>query len=378
MGSRPCITGSSFRLPLAYCLRKALDRKQQVCLDGSRSGWRIVLSAFPQGLVLGPLLFLIFINDLDLNITSSVFKSADDTKIIGTVKDSTDSERLQADVDTLYQWAGTWQMKFNISKCKVMHLGRRNASLQYCMNGQSLEEVTSYRDLGVIMSSHLKVNEHCQEAYRKANRMLGLVKRTTLVLVRLYKSLVRPHLEYCSPVWSPHFQKDKSLLKRVQYRFTRLFLELRSLSDSAIMTGWKVEVVDAWRKEKQSRFDQTVHDVTWCCFSPSSEFFHTSSLTHSNTWPFLETDPVALMQGDSSFLFTCVRKFTLSWVFESSTNGTAFHKSQLMPAQWTCSRTSWTKSGTQDWFLSLYFYPEVCKTEKVTIQYKNNILGGKQ
>jgi len=69
-------------------------------------------------------------------------------------------------------------MKFNISKCKVMHLGRRNAGLQYCMNGQSLEEVTSYRDLGVIMSSHLKVNEHCQEAYRKANRMLGLVKRT--------------------------------------------------------------------------------------------------------------------------------------------------------------------------------------------------------
>lgn len=211
------------------------DRKQRVCLDGSRSGWRIVLSGVPQGSVLGPLLFLIFINDLDLNINSSVFKFADDTKIIGTVKDSTDSERLQADVDTLYQWAGTWQMKFNISKCKVMHLGRRNASLQYCMNGQSLEEVTSYRDLGVIMSSHLKVNEHCQEAYRKANRMLGLVKRTMehrdpLVLVSLYKSLVRPHLEHCSPIWSPHFQKDKSLLEKVQHRFTRLFPELRSFS----------------------------------------------------------------------------------------------------------------------------------------------------
>ena len=75
-------------------------------------------------------------------------------------------------------WARSWQMSFNISKCKVMHLGRRNVGFQYCMNGQLLEEVTSYEDLGIIMTSHLKVAEQCQEAYRKANRMLGLVKRT--------------------------------------------------------------------------------------------------------------------------------------------------------------------------------------------------------
>ena len=158
---------------------------------------------------------LIFINDLDLNIFSSVFKFADDTKIISTVKDSTDSMKLQANINALYQWAGSWQMSLNISKCKVMHLGRR----------KMLEEVTSYKDLGIIMTSHLIVAEQCQEAYRKANRMLGLVKRTIVypdpvVLVRLYKSLVRPHLEYCSPAWSPHYQKDKALLEKVQHRFT--------------------------------------------------------------------------------------------------------------------------------------------------------------
>jgi len=81
--------------------------------------------------------------------------------------------KLHADINTLYQWAGSWQMLFNISKCKVMHLSRRNVVFQYCMNGQLLEEVTSYKDLAIIMTSHLKVAEQCHEAYRKANRMLG-------------------------------------------------------------------------------------------------------------------------------------------------------------------------------------------------------------
>ena len=91
-----------------------------------RVAYRRLLSGVPHGSVLGPLLFLIFIKDLDVNIFSPVFKFTDDTKIISTVKDSTDSTKLQADINTLYQWAGSCQMSFNISKCKVMHLGRRN------------------------------------------------------------------------------------------------------------------------------------------------------------------------------------------------------------------------------------------------------------
>ena len=123
--------------------------------------------------------------------------------------------------------------------------------------------------------------------------------------------------------------------------------------------------MDAWRKEKRSEFDQTVHDITWYCFSPSTEFLHTGSSTCSNTWPFRpilgnwSSHTVALMQGDSFFLF------------ESSTNGTAFHKRQLMPALWTCSRTSYTRSLTAGW-VSLWTHSPRNPTwlYNATIQYQ--------
>ena len=102
------------------------------------------------------------------------------------------------------------------------------------MYGEPLEEVNSEKDLGVVFSSDLKVDLHCRESYSKANRMLGLISRTIRyrnpnILLNLYKSLVRPHLDYCSSVWNPYYSKDISLLERVQHRFTRLFSELRSL-----------------------------------------------------------------------------------------------------------------------------------------------------
>ena len=101
------------------------------------------------------------------------------------------------------------------------------------MNGQLLNSVTEHKDLGVIISSNLKVADHCHYASNKTNKILGLIKRTikhrnTTVMVQLYKSLVRPHLEYCSPVWNPYYSKDKAMLENVQHRFTRLFPELRA------------------------------------------------------------------------------------------------------------------------------------------------------
>ena len=109
-----------------------------------------------------------------------------------------------------------------------MYFIKGDIGYRYSMNGHALQEVAIEKDLGVIFSSDLKSATYCKEVYSKANQMLGLISRTIkykslTVLVNLYKSLVTPHLDYCSMVWSPHYNKDKFLLERVQHRFTRLF-----------------------------------------------------------------------------------------------------------------------------------------------------------
>ena len=126
-----------------------------------------------------------------------------------------------------------------------MHLGSGNIKHDYSMKGRELDVVATERGLGVIISSNLKMAEHCYEAYNKANRMLGLLKRTVKyrnleMMMRLYKSLVRPHLKYSLPVWSPHYRKDKLLLERVQHRFTLLFDDLKSLEYNERLTKLKL------------------------------------------------------------------------------------------------------------------------------------------
>jgi len=147
--------------------------------------------------VLGPVLFIIFINDLD-----NVLKFADDTAIFRPVSNMSDGKILQNDLDKVCSWVSRWQMEFNVSKCKVMHFAKSNIRCRYTMDNQPVEVVDSEKDVGVVVSSDLKTAANCKEAYTKANR-LGLISwtikyRNPTILINLYKSLVRPHLDYCS------------------------------------------------------------------------------------------------------------------------------------------------------------------------------------
>jgi len=156
------------------------NRSQCVCLEGNVSEWVEVISAVPQGSVLGPLLFLIYINDLEEDIKSLILKFADDTKIFQKIVSEEDSRQLQNDLDVLLQWAEDWQMTFNIAKCKVMHIGSWNLPLAwYYMNGHKLESMSRVKDIdmGVLVSNNLKVGLQCNQVLQKANRMLGLLKR---------------------------------------------------------------------------------------------------------------------------------------------------------------------------------------------------------
>ena len=126
-------------------------------------------------------------------------------------------------------------MKFNVEKMQSITLWQEQhwLSVQHVWT-TTIAEATAEKDLGVVFSHDLKVVQQCREAYSKANQMLGPVRRTIAfknpaVLISLYKSLVRLHLENCSVIRSPHYTKDKVLLERVQHRFTRMFPELKDL-----------------------------------------------------------------------------------------------------------------------------------------------------
>ena len=166
------------------------------------------------------------------HINNWILKFADDTKIFSKIIDDKDRDRLQQDLLKLTTWSEEWQMMFNTTKCKVMHIGKKRVHGQYFMNNHQLNEVK--KDLGILISHDLKVSQQCQLAYNKASRILGLINRTIEykhpnILIRLYKSLVRPHLEYCIAAWSPHYIRDKELIERIQRRFTKLMPDLRSL-----------------------------------------------------------------------------------------------------------------------------------------------------
>lgn len=202
------------------------DRRQAVCINGILSEWRPVISGVPQGSVLGPIMFLIYINDLDNGVTNWILKFADDTKLFGRASSPEGVATLQTDINQLIRWSEEWQMLFNRDKCKVMHIGRSNKQAPYSMGAYILTTATSERDLGITISSDLKPALQCSQAYGKASKMLAMIFRTISyktphVLTRLYKSLVRPHVEYCTAAWSPYYVKDRDLIERVQRRFTR-------------------------------------------------------------------------------------------------------------------------------------------------------------
>jgi len=231
-------------------------RRQRVYVGGRGSGWRRVTSGVPQGSVLGPLLFLVFINDLDEGVMNSVLKFADDTKVFGIGENEVQHQQLQKDLCTIVEWSRTWQMEFNIDKCKILHVGGRNGRMAYSMEGRLLEEVAVERDLGVMISEDLKASRNCQAVYSRASRALGMMKRSIVfktrdVLLPLYKSLVRPLVEYCVPAWSPHYQKDKELLERIQHRFTRMVPGLGDLPYSE-----RLRRLNLWTlEERRNRAD---------------------------------------------------------------------------------------------------------------------------
>lgn len=202
------------------------NRRQRVRQGDVMSDWCDVTSGVPQGSVLGPLLFVIYINDLPDNIKSIIKLFADDTKLIKVIKDVIDAIELQEDLLQVTKWSEDWLIAFNELKCKIVHYGRAEHSYTLRQNGNFLETSELERDLGVKFSSDLKWKHQVQSCVGRCNSILGRLKRTFKTIdvescKLLYTSLIRPHLEFAEPVWSPYLKGDIKEIEKLQKRVLR-------------------------------------------------------------------------------------------------------------------------------------------------------------
>ena len=216
---------------LSWLKQFLLNRTQSVVVNGKISSPQDVISGVPQGSVLGPLIFLILISDIDSDILHSLIASfADDTRATKGLKCENDAADLQNDLFRIYQWAERNNMEFNSLKFELIRYGRINDlkdSTSYISpNWKIIEEKEHVKDLGVTMSNDCSFKTHINNIIESAKRISSWIFRTfstreKIPMLTLYKSLVRPILEYCSVLWAPMAKGEIQRLEEIQQSFLR-------------------------------------------------------------------------------------------------------------------------------------------------------------
>ena len=211
-------------------------RKMRTLVRGAASSWAEVTSGVPQGAVLAPLMFLIYINDLPEGVKSYMSLFADDAKIMKTIKNEESCKELQEDLDKLHEWSQKWKMEFNAKKCHVIEFGKsiHRPKGTYKLGGKLLEKSESEKDLGVTIQNDMSPEKHINRIVGGAFALLADIRvafnhMDETMMKKLIVTLVRPRLEYAQVVWSPHLKKHIHKLERVQRAATRMVPSLRGL-----------------------------------------------------------------------------------------------------------------------------------------------------
>ena len=213
-------------------------RTQYVSINNAVSDELPVTSGVPQGSVLGPTLFIYYINDLPevTNVPTKIF--ADDTKSFNEIKTIDDSFHLQNAIDNMVNWTDDWMLYFNNTKCKVLHVGKNNPSHNYTIgdnqNKINLPVTESEKDLGVYIDPKLNFEEHISQISKKTRRLCGMVVKSISfkdpqIMVPIFTSFIRPILEYGNVVWFPYKRKDINKIEDIQRSFTRFITGMNGL-----------------------------------------------------------------------------------------------------------------------------------------------------
>lgn len=208
-------------LTLSWLWNFLSNRQQFTMANNVSSSFSYVSSGVPQGSVLGPLLFLIYINDLPNNISSCMRIFADDCIIYRPIHSSTDHMALQEDLNLITDWCDTWLMHLNSTKCKVMSFSRKHSksNLWYNINNSTLSEASSFKYLGITLTLNLSWTTHITNVCASAAKSLGYLRRNLRKLAS--QTFIHPQLEFSSSIWSPHQKYLITSLKSIRNRATR-------------------------------------------------------------------------------------------------------------------------------------------------------------
>ena len=218
--------------PLRWIKSYLTNRKQRVMISGQCSDWKNVGDGVPQGSVLGPLLFLVYINDITSDLSSDCFLFADDTSMLEIVNETPEKSavKLNNDLSTISKWSQQWLVTMNASKTRTITFTVKKKKAFHPtlrMNGKTIDEVFSHTHLGLILTSNLSWKSYILDIHQRASKRVNILKsikykvdRSTRII--LYKKIVRPIMEYANVIWDDCTVNEAELLENVQYEAARV------------------------------------------------------------------------------------------------------------------------------------------------------------